>query len=74
MVAMRQGHAGIGGAGQRRGDAGHDLVRHAVRAQVFQFFAAASEDEGIAAFQAHHAPAGARLGQHEGVDARLGAP
>lgn len=72
MVAMRQGHAGIGGAGQRRGDARHDLVRHAVRAQVFQFFAAASEDEGIAAFQAHHAPAGARLGQHEGVDARLG--
>lgn len=72
MVAMRQGDAGIGGAGQRRGDAGHDLVRHVVRAQVFQLFAAASEDEGVAAFQAHHAPAGARLGQHEGVDARLG--
>ena len=72
VVAMGQRNAGIGGAGQRGGDSGHDFVADAVRAQEFQFLAAPAEHERITALQAHHAPSGARVFQQEGVDAFLG--
>ncbi|CUI54064.1 Uncharacterised protein [Achromobacter sp. 2789STDY5608628] len=72
VLAVRQRNAGIGRTGQRRGDAGHHLVAHAVRAQVFQFLAAAAEDEGVAALEPHHAAAQAGVLDQQGVDARLG--
>ena len=54
------------------GDAGHHFEGDAVRAQEFQFLAAATEHERIAALQPHHAPAGARVFEHQRVDVVLG--
>ena len=61
MIAMRQRHARIGRARERRGDARNHFEGDAVRAQEFEFLAAASEHERIAALQAHDAPARARM-------------
>ncbi|KAG0934913.1 hypothetical protein G6F31_016021 [Rhizopus arrhizus] len=72
MLAMRQRDAGIGRTGQRGGDAGHHFIAHAMRAQIFQFFAAPSKDERVAAFQAHHAPARLCVFHQQRVDACLG--
>jgi hypothetical protein len=71
MVAVRERDAGVGGAGQGRGDARDDLEGNAVRGQHFEFLAAAAEHEGVAALQAHHRAARARMLEHEPVDARL---
>ncbi len=68
---MGQRDAGIGGASERRGDAGHHGVIDARRAQRLQFLAAAAEHEGIAALQAHHHLAGARVLDQQAVDLRL---
>ena len=71
MVAMRPRHAGVGGAGQRGGDARHHFEGDAVRVQELQLLAAAPEHEGVAALEPHHAAAGARMLQHQRVDAVL---
>ena len=71
MVAMGERDAGVGGAGERGGDAGYDFELDAVRAQHFQFLAAAAEHERIAALQPHHALAGARVLEHQRVDLLL---
>lgn len=55
----------------RRGDAGDRFVRNAIRAQKLELLAAASEHERIAAFQAHHPPAGARVLLQQRIDALL---
>ena len=68
VIAMGQRNAGVSRAGQRGGDAGHHFVADAVRAQEFEFFAAAAEDETVAALQPHDAFAGARVFQHQCVD------
>ena len=68
---MGQRDAGVGRATQRRGDARHHFVFHAVRAQVRDLLAAAAEHEGIAALEPHHALAGARALHHQVVDALL---
>ena len=60
MFAMGQRDAGIGGAGDGGGDAGHHFVADAVRTQRLQFLAAAAEHERVAALQPHHALAGLR--------------
>ena len=52
VLAMRERHAGVGRDAQRRGDAGHDLERNAGVGQRFGLFAAAAEDERIAALRA----------------------
>ncbi len=44
------GDAGISGAGGRGGDAGNHLERNALFGKRQRLFAAATEDEGIAAF------------------------
>src|SRR5260370_25236628 len=52
--------SGVGGGAAGRGDAGHDLEREAGIGQRFGFFAAAAEDEGVAAFEADYGEAAAR--------------
>ena len=54
VLAMGQRHAGISGDAQRRGDAGHDLEGDAGGGERFGLFAAAAEDERVAAFQTDH--------------------
>ena len=71
VIAMGQRDAGVGGAGQRGGDAGHDFVADAVRAQEFEFFAAAAKNESVATLQAHHTLAGAGVFEHERMDCFL---
>ncbi len=51
-AAVGDGDAGVGGSGEGGSDAGNNLERHAPRAQVVGLFPTASEDEGVAAFQA----------------------
>ena len=53
FVAKRQRQPGLGGAAERRRHAGHHDDRDAGIAQIVQLFAAAAEDERIAALQAH---------------------
>jgi hypothetical protein len=49
--AMRDRNPGVCGSGQRGRNARHDLERDAGRGQLLRFFATASEDERIAAFE-----------------------
>ncbi len=51
--AVRQRDAGVGGRGDGGGDAGHDDEGHARVDQRLGLFAAAAEDERIAALEAH---------------------
>jgi hypothetical protein len=55
VIAVRHRNPGIGRHGDRRRDAGDDLERHAGRAQRLCFFAAARENEHVAALEAHDA-------------------
>ena len=59
---------------ERRGDARDDLERNARRRELLGLFAAAPEDERIAALQAHDVLALERALDHERVDARLVVP
>ena len=68
---MGQWHAGVGGAGQRGGDARHHLVGNAVRTQVFQLFAAAAEHERVAALEPHHSAPAAGMLEHQPMDLPL---
>ena len=54
------GMPGVGGRGDARGDAGHDLERDARRAQRLRLLAAAAEHERVAALQPHDAARRAR--------------
>ena len=71
MVAVGQRDAGIGGAGHGGGDAGYHFEGNVVPAQEFQFLATAPEHERVAAFQPHHALAGACVLQHQRMDVVL---
>src|SRR5262249_48971818 len=63
-VAQRQRQARVGGAAERRADAGHDHRRHAGLAEIFELLAATAEDERVTALEPHHPSARARrLGQ-----------
>ena len=55
-----------------RGHAGHDLERNAGVGQRFGLFAAAAEDERIAALEAHDGEAAARALDQHGADLVLG--
>ena len=72
VLAMGERDAGIGRARDGGGDAWDDFERDAVRAQHFEFFAAAAEHEGIAALQPHHALAGRGVFDQQVMDACLG--
>ena len=71
VFAMSQRNAGVGGAGQRGGDAGYDFESDVVRAQEFQFFAATTEHKRIAALEPDDALAAAGVFEHQRVDAFL---
>jgi hypothetical protein len=59
--------------GRREGgaDAGHDLERDARSGQGERFFAASSEDEGVASLEPHDALAATGGANHHGVDGGL---
>ena len=57
--AMGQRNSRRRGAALRRGDAGDDLIGNAGALEFGRFLAAAAENEGVAALQPHHGPAGA---------------
>ena len=60
--------AGVGRASNRRRNARHDLDRNARRDQLLGLFAAATEDEWIAAFEAHDALPLLRLVDEQLID------
>ena len=68
MPRKRQRNFRLGGGGERRGDAGHDLEGDAGLAQRRHFLAGAPEDERIAGLQPHDAAAGRGLAHEERVD------
>ncbi len=51
-AAVGDGDAGVGGSGEGGGDAGDDFKRYPAGAEVAGLFAAAAEDEGVAALEA----------------------
>ena len=67
-VAVRDGNARIRRHGGVRRHAGHDLERNARVGQRLGFFAAASEDERIAALETHDELAFPRFAEDERVD------
>ena len=55
VIAMRERNARVRGAACRGSDARHDFEANACSRERFELFAAAAEDERIAAFQPAHA-------------------
>ena len=72
MLAVRQRHAERCHGGEAGGDAVDDLDHDALRTQPLGLFAAAAEDERVAALEAHHVLAVQRLGREQLVDEGLG--
>ncbi len=68
MVAMGERHAAVGRDPEGRRHAGDHFERNAGVGQSFQLFAAASEDEWVAAFQTHDREAAARAVDHHAAD------
>ncbi len=68
MLAMRERHPRVRRNAQRRRDPRHDFESHARGGQRFGFFAAAAEDERIAALQPHHVQAATRALDQHGAD------
>ena len=71
MLAMRHRNSGVRRHGQRRADSGNDFERDAGATQRLRLFAAASEDERIAALQANDPAAALRLRNHQRFDLGL---
>ena len=71
VVAVRQREAEARGGAERGGDAGHDVDRHAGFDEDVHFFAAAPEDEGIAALETHDGLAFQRLAHEQLADVVL---
>jgi hypothetical protein len=69
--AVGERHTGARRRAKRRGDARHDEVGDVVRREHLDLFAAAAKYERIAALQAGDAQSGARVVNHELVNARL---
>ena len=69
---MGQRNSRIGRDGHRRAHAGNDLERDAGAGQGFGLFAAATEDERIAALQPYDPAAAPRVHDQERVDPLLG--
>src|SRR5262249_56311139 len=68
VIADRRRKARRRCAAERGGDSGNHDNRDASLAQILQLFAAAPEYERIAAFEPHHAAAGARGCHQAAVD------
>src|SRR3546814_3376932 len=68
ILAVGEGEPRLRRAARRRGDAGDDFAGHARFARGLELFAAAAEDEGVAAFQPHDLLAGERLADEQFVD------
>ena len=71
-VAMRQRDLRGGGAAERGGNTWDDFDVDIGGAERFDFFAATTEDEGVAALEAHDALAGLRGFNHATLDFVLG--
>ena len=70
-ATMRERDAGVGWGGDGGGDAGDDVERHAGVDERFGLFAAAAEDERIAALQAHDDLPAARALDEERIELLL---
>ena len=70
-IAVSERDAGVGGHGISRGYPWDHFEGDARGGQHLRLFAAPAEDEGVAAFEAHHALAFARLGQQQRIQLRL---
>ena len=68
VLAMGERHAGVGGNAEGSGHAGHDFKGYAGIGQGLGFFAAAAEEEGVAALEAHHGQAAARALDEQAAD------
>jgi hypothetical protein len=70
-VPVRDRNPGVGGGGDRRGDAGNDLEGDPGLTQLERFLATAPEDKGVAALEPHDLFARARPVDQERVDVLL---
>jgi len=68
VVAVRDGNAGVSGSRDSRTNAGNDLERDARGVQRLRLFAAATEDERIAALEAYDALTVSCLFDHQARD------
>ena len=68
---MRHRNAGVGGAANRRRDAGNNLELDAGRCQLFGFLTPPTEDKRIPALEPHHALAFASLLDEQAMDLLL---
>src|ERR1043166_6936695 len=69
--SMWQGNAGTPRNRDPRAHAGYDLEADSGSRQRLRLFAAAAENEWVAALKAHHVPAGARMLDQNRVDLLL---
>ena len=70
-LAVGHRDAGVGGSGDARGDARHDLERDAGLQAHERLLAAAAEHERVTALQPHHVPPGPRVVEQQPVGLRL---
>ena len=70
-IAMRERHAGRSRSRESRGDAIDHFICDARLLERFGFFAAAAENQRIAAFEAHGDAACFRFGDQQAVDESL---
>src|SRR5450756_238225 len=68
---MGERYAGVGRAADSRRDAGHHRKIDSRPCERLEFFAAAAEDEGVAALEPHHAPSLPSVLDQQVVDRRL---
>src|SRR6185369_12985816 len=71
LIAVGERQAGLGGATERRGDAGHYDGGNVRLAQSLELLAAAAKDERIPAFEAPDSAAAARRLDQAAVDLLL---
>src|SRR5579872_4257484 len=64
-------YASISGNGDGRTDARHNLKRNVHSLKGQRLFAAAPEDERVAAFEAYHSTTKLRMGDKQGIDLLL---
>ena len=71
VIAMRQRHARVRRACDSGSESGNDFIVDPIRAEKFEFFSTASENERITTLEPNDSPARPRVFEHERVDSRL---
>ena len=68
VIAMRDRNARVGGSGNRRADARHDLKRHTRRGKLRRLFTTTGKNHRIPTLEAHHRFSGLGLLDDQRVD------